>query len=299
MDLRRLRGLPLQKLHVTLLQVDCHNPALHGHSNTDLAGDTIATCLNSGCVVKTILDPDDPDEDQRVGPNIQAAGRHHSGNIWLQCATEADRDFLIQNTSKWIPTFSPRLKLSIPTYPVIIHGFPTEFDPSRDSEDISNLLDCNSDLILHPSALQHAEFISRRSLDTIRATKTHSSLILYFTDLDIANNCINKQIVYDGSMYRTAKFVRRPPQCYNCHRYGHFARDCRSPTTCGRCSGAHYTQDCQCKQPTCTDTKSCKHVPLKCPLCSGDHAAPSMDCPHRQAMLKRYKMTVSATGRFY
>ncbi|KIJ51710.1 hypothetical protein M422DRAFT_104976, partial [Sphaerobolus stellatus SS14] len=137
----------------------------------------------------------------------------------------------------------------ISTYPVVVHGFPTEFDPSRDSDDTSNLIKCNEDIISHPSALQHAEFISRKDLENIQSTKTHSSLILYFTNLATANKCIDKQIVSDSNMYRMAKFIRRPPQCYNCHHYGHFACDCRSPTTCGICSGAHHTQDCHCKQP--------------------------------------------------
>ncbi|KIJ39527.1 hypothetical protein M422DRAFT_174996 [Sphaerobolus stellatus SS14] len=194
-----------------------------------------------GCVVRTIPDPTDPDEVQDIGPNIRAAGRHRSGDIWLQCATEEDRDFLIKNAPTWLPEFSPGLRLSIPTYPVVIHGFPTEFDPSRDSDDISNLLKCNEDIISHPSSLQHAEFISCKNPENIQSTKTHSSLILYLTDLAIANKCIDKQIVSDGNMYRTAKFVHQPPQCYNCHRYRHFARDCRSPTTCGICSSAHHT----------------------------------------------------------
>ncbi|KIJ41364.1 hypothetical protein M422DRAFT_172265, partial [Sphaerobolus stellatus SS14] len=77
-----------------------------------------------------------------------------------------------------------------------------------------------------------------------------------------------------------------PPQCYNCHRYGHFACDCCSRTTCGICSSAHHTQDCHCKQPPCAWGKSCRHVPLKCTLCSGGHAPTSMDCLQRQDMLK-------------
>ena len=261
----------------------------------DLAVDAIAACVNSGCAIMPDTDPDDPD----VGPSIRAAGRHQSGDIWLQCATEEDRDFLIRNAPTWIPTFLPGLKLSVPTYPVVVHGFPTVFDPSCDSDDISYLLQCNSDLILHPATLQQAEFISRKTMDTIRTTKTHSSLILYFTDLTTANNCIEKQIVYDGDIYQTAKFIRRPPQCYNCHHYGYFARDCHSPTTCGLCAGAHRTQDCYCTQSTCNDAKSCSHIPLRCSLCSGDHAATSMDCSHHQTMLKQYKSTVSTSGQFY
>ncbi|KIJ33391.1 hypothetical protein M422DRAFT_264655 [Sphaerobolus stellatus SS14] len=206
------------RLHVMLLQVDCQNPVLRHYSNADLAWDISAACLNMGCVVRTIPDPTDPDEVQDIGPNIRAAGRHWSGDIWLQYATEEDRDFLIKNAPTWLPEFSPGLRLSIPTYPVVIHGFPTEFDPSRDSDDISNLLKCNEDIISHTSHLQHAEFISCKNLENIWSTKTHSSLILYFTDLTIANKCIEKQIVSDGNIAITVTAmailpvtVTRPP----------------------------------------------------------------------------------------
>ncbi|KAF8577520.1 hypothetical protein K439DRAFT_1252979, partial [Ramaria rubella] len=80
--------------------------------------------------------------------------------------------------------------------------------------------------------------------------KSHRSLILYFTDPHVANNCITRHIALYGRLLPTLKFTRRPPQCYNCHRFGHFARSCKNTTICGLCPGKHSSQACHCLNDT-------------------------------------------------
>ncbi|KAF8573702.1 hypothetical protein K439DRAFT_1320373, partial [Ramaria rubella] len=132
------------------------------------------------------------------------------------------------------------------TYPVLVHGIPSTFDPSRHSSDIATLLNNNEIIIPHPSSLQHAEFLSPSSRHNTTPPKSHRSLILYFTDPHVANNCITRHIALYGRLLPTLKFTRRPPQCYNCHCFGHFARSCKNTTICGLCSGKHSSQACHC-----------------------------------------------------
>ena len=161
-------------------------------------------------------------------------------------------------------------------------------------------LDYNADIILHPSSLQSAEFISRKTPEDFQAQhKKHSSLVLYFTDRETANQCIERQISYLGTLYRTARFVRRPPRCFKCNRFGHFARDCRSATICGKCSGPHLTMDCHCIRPSCKNTKLCSHIKPKCALCTGPHTVFATDCPSYKDMTQRYQQMVTAAGRLY
>ncbi|KIJ23224.1 hypothetical protein M422DRAFT_39718 [Sphaerobolus stellatus SS14] len=110
-------------------------------------------------------------------------------DIRISCNSEKDRDYLIKLTSQWIPVLSPSLKLSIQTFPVVAYGFPTSFDPSCDSQDITSLLDWNINIIPHPFVLQGTEFISRKSYEDFKAqNKKYSSLIFYFTDHEAATD---------------------------------------------------------------------------------------------------------------
>src|SRR5882672_11007319 len=104
----------------------------------------------------------------------------------------------------------------IRTYPVLVHCVPTEFETLRDSSDVSTLLADNEDTIPHPSSLQCAEFLT--SNHTQSQTKTCSSLILHFTDLTVTNSCITHCTVLCGHLLPMAKFIRHPPQCFNCFR---------------------------------------------------------------------------------
>jgi hypothetical protein len=92
---------------------------------------------------------------------IRAAGRYHSGDIWFSVASAEEHTHLIQTANIWLPFLSNQLYLAHKTFPVIIHGVPTTFDTSCDSDEICYLLAQNSEIIGHPANLQHTEFISR------------------------------------------------------------------------------------------------------------------------------------------
>ena len=72
----------------------------------------------------------------------------------------------------------------------------------------------------------------------------------------------------NGSL-RLRPFVSRPLQCFNCQKFGHQARTCRSEVqTCRYCPGSHASA--QCKD---NETRT-----LKCVNCGQGHAATSRLC---------------------
>ena len=95
----------------------------------------------------------------------------------------------MQSVDGWLPKLSEQLSYTPKTYPILVHGIPASFDISLKGEDITNLIEQNTNAITHPPALQRAELLVRNSGNAPRGL--HSSLILHFDDPVIANNCID------------------------------------------------------------------------------------------------------------
>jgi hypothetical protein len=78
------------------------------------------------------------------------------------------------------------------------------------------------------------------------STKTYSSLIVELDSLEQANRliCIG---LYEGGEVKRCKLFElgcKLTQCFNCQRYRHVARACRSPIQCSYCSEGHFSKDC-------------------------------------------------------
>jgi len=60
-------------------------------------------------------------------------------------------------------------------------------------------------------------------------------------------------------------------KCYNCQRYGHHAKGCRSPQRCGLCAApGHTLEKCQFKG---------QEAKLRCVNCTGRHMSGDRRCP--------------------
>jgi len=66
--------------------------------------------------------------------------------------------------------------------------------------------------------------------------------------------------------YRKSK---SPTQCHRCQRYGHTKTNCNHPPRCVKCSGDHWSTNCESKY---------LENP-KCVLCEGEHVASFRGCP--------------------
>ena len=209
--------------------------------------------------------------------------------------TEAGRTALVEAIDEWLPILSDWLLYSRKTYPVIVHRIPTTFDTSRDSADVcEHLIDYNSDIFACPSTLLSAEFLGGKCNRT--SQKARGSLILHIADPMTANTCIDRCIAFEGSLLPTAKFVRCPPRCFNCHQTGHFARSCQAESRCGLCTGAHNTKECGKSR---VDSPDGHPAPLKCAACGGPHAASDDSCAAHRAAIGRHWVKTARTGPFY
>ena len=79
--------------------------------------------------------------------------------------------------------------------------------------------------------------------------------------------------IFQG-FYRVHKEIKKPVQCFNCHKYGHSSSVCRAKVRCLFCSKNHSRQDCSVKnQPS----------EYKCSNCNQNHKSSDKNC-------KQYKV---------
>ena len=178
-------------------------------SNDSLLEKFNETLMDLGCHFESR--PCTPDCDGTMGreyamPHIHAVGCHHSGDIWLVMYSKAECNFLVGAAHCWVPRLSSQLSVAHKTFPVLVHGMLTNFNPSHSSDDIRHLILQNNHLVTHPSVLQHAKFLSQPC--AAPQHKTHGSLILYLTDAKVTDNCIAHHIAYRGRLLQTIKFTR-------------------------------------------------------------------------------------------
>lgn len=83
-------------------------------------------------------------------------------------------------------------------------------------------------------------------------------------------------------------------QCQVCKQYGHVARHCTKPFTCGWCGKAGLDRDTP-PHPERECPEKGEHGRKKCTLCGKEHSAWSPTCTHRKEELKRIQRAKEKT----
>ncbi|MBW0499330.1 hypothetical protein O181_039045 [Austropuccinia psidii MF-1] len=213
---------------------------------------------------------------------IRAFTRYPSGDIKLYTRLRAEARWLLENRATWTHRADPLFVTSPPTFPVIVHSCPTYVDV--DDEICRN-------------ALLHQNEIEKKSVDKIRwlghpkeKDKSHGSLIIYFTDKNLAQQVLRGGLTFDGSFMRTMAYTPGPTQCFNCLKTGHQAFQCKEDPTCSKCGGKHLPQDCTDLNYTpsirrcvrCVNQDRSQHQTVDLYDEKYRHSALSQKCPIRQ-----------------
>ncbi|KAJ7616900.1 hypothetical protein DFH06DRAFT_910399, partial [Mycena polygramma] len=166
-------------------------------------------------------------------PSARAVAKFRNGDIRLTLARVSDVNLLRENSDDWLPAFSSLLQLRSPSYAIVMHRVPTDFDvgsgvfvDDEDSweNDIRELVQANK---IDPEYLVHVHWIGRRSSEQVWKTKKFSSLVLHFSEPSVANYFLVNRLALHGHLHRIEKYCPQPLQCFNCYRFGHIAAQCK------------------------------------------------------------------------
>lgn len=83
--------------------------------------------------------------------------------------------------------------------------------------------------------------------------------------------------------FPVSSYIPPVKQCYNCLRYGHYAKLCKNSTRCSICAQNHNYKDCILK-----DKPQCFH-------CSGAHVAISSACPMKKTKIEENRRRIVST----
>ena len=110
--------------------------------------------------------------------------------------------------------------------------------------------------------------------------KVRSSMELEVSTPEEVNSLVELGLVVEGDLCPCELWQRNLEikQCFRCGGYGHIARNCRNPESCGVCAGGHSTR---------LHVDQVHGAKPKCNTCGGDHVAWSKACLIRQKEVAR------------
>ncbi|KAA1087948.1 hypothetical protein PGTUg99_007046 [Puccinia graminis f. sp. tritici] len=215
---------------------------------------------------------------------IRGASMLPSGNVSFYTKNRAHQKWLMDNKHVWSKAVHPDLEATPSTWSVMAHGIPKSFDVSKSA---------NLALLASENSFQATNLARVRWMGSNEtSTKKAGSLVLAFTNKDLALQVEKSGIFLNYDYHRTEHFKPRPPQCFKCLKMGHFGRWCREPARCAKCNGKHPTNECPegiggvntcvlCKEGVKNKTEGVGNV---------DHTPFNMVCPYKKAWFKKKRL---------
>jgi len=194
-------------------------------------------------------------------PTIHGIQKLKSGDIRIKCNT-TDEANKFRNMD-WSSAYEG-MEVRNPKDGIVVHQVPTEcidFDNATMVETIQHIEQQNESKGLKIVSIAPLRKKSKRPTTNPETKPVHQSITIFTLNPDAADACIKQGTNIRWGTYLTEKYCPqlRFTQCYNCQKFGHIARNCRSKRTCGKCSGHdHATPTCSTENP-------------KCPSCQGAH----------------------------
>lgn len=207
-----------------------------------------------------------PDVNKEI-VNISAAGRN---KVKIETKTGAAANNILLNT--FLKT--QNIKCYIPDSLVNKKGVIRNVHKELSETEIMSVIKSNSKV----------KAVKRVTKKIKNVDKTEE-IILGTCILTFDSQKLPAYVYIHGTRCMVDPYVAPVLQCYNCMRFGHGSKQCRSKARCGICGSEHNSRDCLVKEPVCV-------------LCNEGHVAFSKKCPVYQKQLETKKNKVF-TGNDY
>jgi hypothetical protein len=206
---------------------------------------------------------------------VVAAHQLKSGDIQIYTSTTAETRQLKENQA-WVKGLGEHAELVVPTYGVIVHGVSTKSINIQDQDTVIRQMLADNYTVVPQAKISYVGWLTKEG-----NLKRTSSIVVEFTDPEMANAIIYAGMAWDGQIHQCQLYDRacRVKQCFRCYHYGHIGTQCNASQTCGYCAELHESKHCP--------QKSMSGFTPRCTVCKGDHTAWSNVCPARKKELGR------------
>lgn len=206
---------------------------------------------------------------------VVAAHQLKSGDIQIFTSSTAEAAKLKEDKG-WLRALGENAEVIVPTYGVIVHGIYTSSINIKDQRaTIQQMLADNYTVIPH-AKISYIGWLTREA-----TSKRASSIVVEFTEPEMANAIIYAGMAWDGRIHQCQLYDRacRVKQCFRCYNYGHIGTQCNASQVCGYCAEQHETKHCQ--------HRGMEGFIPRCAVCKDDHTAWSNACPAKRKEMQR------------
>ncbi|KAJ9137654.1 Endonuclease/exonuclease/phosphatase [Pleurostoma richardsiae] len=218
---------------------------------------------------------------------IVAAHQLKSGDIQIFTSTTAEATQLKQNKG-WLGGLGEHAEVIVPTYGVIVHGISTSSINMKDQKATIQQMLADNYTVIPRADISHIGWLTKEA-----TLKRASSIVVEFTDPEMANAVIYAGLAWEGQIHQCQLYDRacRVKQCFRCYQYGHIGTQCNASQTCGYCAELHETK--HCKQ------KGAEGFTPRCTMCKEAHTAWSNACPARRKEMRRVEQAKEARSIYW
>jgi hypothetical protein len=218
---------------------------------------------------------------------VVAAHQLKSGNIQIFTSTTAEA-LQLKEYKGWIRGLGEQAELVVPTYGVIVHGISTNSINIKDQKATIQQMLADNYTVIPRTEISYVGWLTKES-----TLKRASSIVVEFTDPEMANAIIYAGMVWDGHIHQCQLYDRacRVKQCFRCYNYGHIGTQCSASQVCGYCTEQHETKHCR--------LKGMEGFTPRCAVCKGAHTAWSNACPARKKELERVEQAKQARSIYW
>ncbi|OAQ57945.1 hypothetical protein VFPPC_14966 [Pochonia chlamydosporia 170] len=218
---------------------------------------------------------------------VVAAHQLKSGDIQIFTSTTAEATQL-KESKGWIRGLGEHAELIVPTFGVIAHGIPTNSINIKDQKATIQQMLADNYTVIPNAKISYTGWLTKEA-----TLKRASSIVVEFTEPEMANAVIYAGMAWDGQIHQCQLYDRacRIKQCFRCYNYGHISTQCNASQVCGYCTGQHETKHCQ--------RKGVEGFAPRCAVCKDAHTAWSNACPARRKEMQRVEQAKQSRSTYW